>query len=127
MSEQNDLSDEEREVERSLQSLSPSAGKLSPIGAAFAAGRRSARRQIAAWRTAASLMLLIAASAWLPRPAAVPPPPPAESVTVASETMPPLSAQSVAMLQQTVLKHGIDSLPPSTIPGTPAVTAGDTF
>ena len=47
MQEQNGLTPQEQELELALQSLTPTSGELSPLSAAFAAGRRSARRQIA--------------------------------------------------------------------------------
>ena len=136
MPEQNGLTPQSdqphQELELALRSLSPVVGRFDPISAAFSAGRRSARRQVVWWQSAAAILLVAAGVSWLV-PAKHPVIHRAESVqSVAlnapeAVTVPPLSDQSLFMLQNAVRDKGLDGLPASNLPEVQVVRAGDMF
>ncbi|HEX3602431.1 MAG TPA: hypothetical protein VHU84_19915 [Lacipirellulaceae bacterium] len=115
MSQENELTPAERELEAALMSLAPMATRLDPMAAAFAAGRISARREVRMWRAAAAALAVLAAGTWvLPSvrnevavmrvgiPAKI----------ASSPAMPPLPEQSMAVLRKTIWEKGVDGLTP---------------
>jgi hypothetical protein len=120
MQNEDGLNAAERELESALRSLAPRSAKIDPVAAAFEAGRRSARRQVRLWQSAAAAMLLVSAGAWLV-------PVSRDGVAVAPRrVMPfagstaratqPFSVQSVARLRAAVRERGLDGLPVVQIP-----------
>ena len=65
MSEMDELSSAERELEAALHSLAPASADVDLVPAAFEAGRRSARRQLRWWQSAAIALLVVSTAAWL--------------------------------------------------------------
>ena len=129
MQEPNGLNNSQRELESALRSLSPAAAKIDPITAAFTAGRRSSRRQLHLWRSAAVLILLVAAaSRFMPigHHAAVRPRDLSES-TIALRSPQPPAPQSEIALQEIVSKKGLDALPSANLPIIQAVNVGNLF
>jgi hypothetical protein len=130
MQEPNGMSDEQLELESALRSLSPAAAKIDSIIAAFTAGRRSSRRQLHLWRSAAVLILLVAGGSRLipsGRISAVPPSVRADG-TVAVQTMPePPAPQSVQVLQETIREKGLDALPSANVPNVQIINIGNFF
>jgi hypothetical protein len=130
MQEPNGLNDEQRELELALRSLSPAVANIDPIAAAFTAGRKSSRRQLRLWRSAATLMLLIAvASRLIPtgRNSAVVPSAITDT-TVAIHTPPaPPAPQSLQVLQETIRDKGPDGLPSVDVPNVQIISVGNLF
>jgi hypothetical protein len=120
MSEQEDLSPAERELEAALRSLAPAAARIDSVGAAFAAGQRSMRRQIRTWQSAAAAILLVSTGAWLVpfQRGMMTSRDVGDSAPVAEATNDalPRSEQSLLMLRQAVWKKGIDGLPAMPLP-----------
>ena len=116
MQDQHDLTAEQRELERELQSLAARPGRIDPVAAAFAAGKRSAAKKLNAWRGAACGLLLIAIASWMiPTVHSGKSPQTFEPSTIASHSppssAPPMSNQSVLILQQAATQRGVDGLP----------------
>ena len=65
MSALDELSPEDREMEAALRSLAPASAEIDPVAAAFEGGRRSARRQLRLWQSAAITLLVVSTAAWL--------------------------------------------------------------
>jgi hypothetical protein len=112
----------ERELESALAALSPArAGGLDPVAAAFAAGRRSVRREARAWRAAAIVMLAIGgAGGWFTRVTGHSQPSRSDGTTVfvkshespASQRTPQAApAQSWLMLRGALIEGGVERLP----------------
>ena len=121
--EPTDLTPADRELEAALKSLAPSrTTDIDPVAAAFAAGSRSARRQVRFWRSAAAAVLVIGIGSWLipfdraPHPpptlATVPPPP----VVIAAAPPAPPGSHSLVALQHVVHEKGVDGLPTTEAP-----------
>jgi hypothetical protein len=112
-SEQSDSPD--AELTAALGSLLPAGTTIDPVAAAFTAGRNSARRQTRLWKGISVVVVALGIGAWMipdHRDEAIPP-------MVARSDHPPapdLTADSVVMLQQAVLDHGLDGLPQSSTP-----------
>ena len=122
MREEDDL----REFESALRTLRPLTGGVSPVGAAFSAGRRAGRRSIRRWQGAAALALALGTAAHLPRSQRVPDGPTAQPLVRSSEpTAPAWSSQSLQALQHAVQQRGIDSLPPAPLSPARAVRADE--
>jgi hypothetical protein len=121
----------ERELELAMRSLSPSATRIDPIAAAFAAGRRSGQRPMHLWRAAAVLMLLVSAGSWLAparRNAIVQPQQFSEpAVAIQPSRSEPLAAESMQVLEQTVREKGLDGLPAENIPAVHVLHPDDIF
>jgi hypothetical protein len=104
-----------RELETALRNLSPKTVKVDPIAAAFAAGRRSANRRLYRWQSAAAALLLVNVGLWLVpiHRDAAPTIVQVQPISIPQPALPPtpLSEQSLAVLQQRVLEHGVDALP----------------
>jgi hypothetical protein len=95
------------DLERQLKSLHPASTHVDPIAAAYAAGRRSARRQTRIWQcTAAAAVIICGFLAVPPQHLSKP-----SELSITMAAMPPLSDQSVFVLQQMALEHGVDNLP----------------
>jgi hypothetical protein len=130
MPQQDDnLSPADRELEAALMSLVPAAALgIDAIAAAFAAGQRSTRRQVFAWRCATAATMFAAVALWatwsvqtfrdqFPEQSsrssiayhAAPTPAPAPTYTTAAQ-------QSVLILNQAVRERGIDGLPAPQLP-----------
>ncbi|HEY4232319.1 MAG TPA: hypothetical protein VGM76_02750 [Lacipirellulaceae bacterium] len=120
MSEQDELNPAERELEAALRSLTPATVRIDPVAAAFAAGERTARRQLRQWQSATAALVVISACAWF-----VPvqrgtifgrhieaPAPIADSVAVVQ----PHSEQSLLKLRQAIWEKGDDGLPAVELP-----------
>jgi hypothetical protein len=139
--ENHDLTPADRELESALKSLAPSrSSNISPIDAAYAAGSRSARRQLHLWQSATAALLLVAIGGWLVpfggRTSAPPPPtvvataPDLTNVVMIASTAPtaaPLPAHSLFMLQQAVREHGTDGLPTTELPTIRDLRVADFF
>ena len=111
------LSGAQRELEAALGSLAPDRQTgLDPVAAAFDAGRLSAHRQLRVWQGASLLSGTLAAVVFIavslqmahPRPSAGP----IAVVTNLPSSIQRPSDESVMRLQQRVLEHGVDALPP---------------
>jgi hypothetical protein len=127
----------QRELERALRSLAPRAPRVDPVAAAFDAGRRSSRRHVQLWRSAAAALLLIAGGSWLipigrrgadvTRPVS-----PGSTLVIHMRPLQPAPAQplpdeSLIMLQQAMREKGLDGLPAPRLPAVRPVAAGDLF
>jgi hypothetical protein len=151
------LTPAERELEAALAALRPAAVKLDAAAAMFEAGRRAggrtARRQVAAWRAAAAVLLVTAGASFAlnagPRVVEherlVYAPAPQQPVTTpapgggivpfpvapdiaASPPHPPAAApqrEGMLALRQAVMDGGIDALPRSPRAALWAVHVGD--
>ena len=117
----NDLTPGQRQLESALKSVAPTSVRVDRVAAAYAAGRRSARRQARFWQLAAALLLLATSVSWLaPARHAV------DLATNHSASSPvearqpspvrPFSNQSLFVLQAAVRSKGIDALPPTDVP-----------
>src|SRR5437763_12687149 len=69
MSDERDLSNEERKLEAALSRFKPREPKLDAASIAFEAGRRSAGWSLSAWRAAAAILFVAIVVAGLLRPA----------------------------------------------------------
>jgi hypothetical protein len=131
MDEKNDLSPANREFEMALRSLSPAVGRIDPISAAFAAGRRSANHRLHVWQSAVAAMLVVNVGLWLIpiRRYAAPIVAQVQTISVSQPTLPPssLSEQSIAVMEQRVLEHGVDALPVSHMPTQRPLRLGDSL
>jgi hypothetical protein len=131
MQEQNGLTPAEQELELAMKSLSPTAARIDPITAAFAAGRRSAQRPMHLWRASAVLMLLLSAGSWFAPARRNAPVRPREfsepAVAIQASPAEPLAAESMQLLEQTVREKGLDGLPAANIPAVHEVNADDIF
>jgi hypothetical protein len=128
----NDLSPADREIEDLLRNLAAREVRLDPVSAAFAAGRRSSRRQVRLWRAAAVGLLLLgigisqlangnlADSGTVERPSLA-----ASPVRTANPAM--LGAHSWAMLHRAMGQHGVDGLPTTQIPEVRSIRSHDLF
>jgi hypothetical protein len=121
MSEQDGLSPADRELESALQTLAPAAARLDAVTAAFEAGRRSSRRQVRLWQSAAAAMLLVSAGMWctpVDRGGMIPHKNSAIAVVAAVPADVPreFAPQSIAMLQAAMREHGVDGMPPVNLP-----------
>jgi hypothetical protein len=139
-SEENDsLTPADRELQSALKSLSPvRSSNISPIDAAYAAGSRSARRQLRVWQFATAALLLVAVGGWLlpfggrisARPTIIATAPDPTNVVVVASTAPtaaPLPAHSLLMLQQAVRERGMDGLPATEMPTISNLRVADFF
>jgi hypothetical protein len=127
MQEQDGLTPGERELELAMKSLSPIAARIDPIAAAFAAGRRSGHKHIYLWRATAVLMLLVGAGSWLAPARRNVVVQPHEFSEPAVALQPPPAAESLQVLQRTVLEKGLDGLPAENIPAVRVLRAEDIF
>jgi hypothetical protein len=131
------LNPADRELETALAGLSPArADRVDPIAAAFAAGRSGERRQARRWRSAAVVMLVIAAGGWLTAAARIgarrmATQPEGTMVLVRSHDLreeqrpQPAPAQSWLMLRGAVLGGSLERLPASPTPATQTMRAAD--
>jgi hypothetical protein len=114
-----------------LRSVAPTAARVDPVSAAFAAGLASGRRPIRFWRATAVIMLATGiASQLLPgghRGASDSPHDRPGSVLVVRQesSEPPLPKQSVLMLQRAMEKQGAEGLPAARLCPVQALHAGD--
>lgn len=122
----NDLTPAQRQLESALKSVAPKSVRVDAVAAAYAAGRRSARRQARFWQVAAALLFLATSVSWLApaRHAADV----AINYSASSPVEPrhpspvrPFSNQSLFVLQATVQAKGIDALPPTDVPAVQSV------
>jgi hypothetical protein len=120
MSKQDGLSPAERELETALRSLAPAAVRLEAVAAAFEAGRRSVRRQVRLWQSAAAAMLLVVASVWLSQAGhvrvALTEREPSTLLADSARATQPRAEQSLFMLRQAVWEKGVDGLPAVQLP-----------
>jgi hypothetical protein len=126
MQDEHELNPGDCELEAALRTLTPAAVPIDAVSTAFEAGRRSARRQVYIWRSAAAAMLLMSAGVWMipafgsrfvPREVGI-----ENLVTQPSQ---PLHIQSVAMLERSVREGGISTLPPTPLPDVGKMRAAD--
>jgi len=94
-----------------LKSLMPLASKADPIAAAFAAGRRSGKRQARIWQATSALTILFCGIIWISRPV-VPNSESQPQFMLTAESTIPLSDESELKMERAVLDRGIDALPP---------------
>jgi hypothetical protein len=130
MQEPNGLNHEQLELESALRSLSPAAARIDPITAAFTAGRRSSRRQLHLWRSAAVLVVLAAVGSRLIPTSrnSVVSPSVRSNETVAIQSPPEAPApQSVRVLQETMREKGPDGLPSANVPSVQIISIGNLF
>jgi hypothetical protein len=130
MQEPNGLNPEQLELESALRSLSPAAARIDPITAAFTAGRRSSRRQLHLWRSAAVLVVLAAVGSRLIPTSrnSVVSPSVRSNETVAIQSPPEAPApQSVRVLQETMREKGPDGLPSANVPSVQIISIGNLF
>jgi hypothetical protein len=130
MQENNELSPADRELAESLRVLKPVVVRIDPVAAAFAAGRRSATRQLQRWRAAVAVLVVVSAAPWLT---------PAVETGDVSQRLPstiasrapaptvgtPPPVHSVMALRQAVFRNGIEALPPTQLLTSSAVRAID--
>jgi hypothetical protein len=121
MSEREDLTPDEVQLEAMLRKLAPVRLSFDPIAAAYAAGRNAPRASDRLWRAIAGIAAIVAAAAWL-----MPSPAPRWQrstverlafVTASTEPATPIpepaAPESIARLEQAVLLHNLDGLGPS--------------
>ena len=114
MQDETGLDPPEQELELALRSLAPAAARIDVVSAAFQAGRRSARRQVRLWQSAAAAVLLVSAGGWfvatgeLGRNQPTP-----EQFALSAPALKPLSPQSAIAMQQALLEGGVSRLPPT--------------
>jgi hypothetical protein len=129
MQEPNGLDPAEREVEEALRTLMPTAARIDPVAAAYAAGRRSARNQLQRWRIAAAALLVAGAGSWLLPAGEHGANVERSQVSIASETstdsLPHPSAHSLVALRYAVFQRGIEALPTTPIPPSRPVRSKD--
>lgn len=131
MQDENGLTPAQRELERALRSTRPAGGRVDAMAAAFDAGRASARRQVRFWQAGTTLALLIAVTPYL-IPAGRAPSVGTESGLMLADrtervtaTAPPVSEESVLVLQESVSRLGLDGLPAHRLPPARVVRVGD--
>ena len=132
MQEPDGLNAAQREFERALRSVAPTAAQVDPVAAAFAAGKASGRRQMHFWRAAAVVALAIGIGIRLlpaGRGGAVtlPHDRPGSIVVFQRESTPTaaLPDQSVLMLQRALEKQGVEGLPAARLCPVQTLHAGD--
>ena len=131
MQEQDGLTTEQRELELALRSVAPTAARVDPVSAAFAAGMASGRRQIRFWRATAAIVLAAGIAAQLlPGGHGGAPDSPHDrpgSVLVIRQQSPeaPFPEQSVLMLQRAMEKQGAEGLPAARLCPVQTLHAGD--
>jgi hypothetical protein len=129
MSEHDELNPADHEVAEALRSLTPTAVRIDPVVAAFAAGRQSAQNQLVRWRALAAGLLMAGSAAWLwpegePGDGANPTQPSVAS-RFADGHLPERHAQSLAALQHSIYRNGIQSMPPTSIPSAGSIRVSD--
>jgi hypothetical protein len=128
MSQNDELNPADEEVAEALRSLVPAAVRIDPVAAAFAAGRRSANGQLVRWRALAATLLVAGTAAWLW--------PAGEYRAGAHRRQPTIAAQfsgswsnahsqSLAALQHSLVRNGIQSMPTTNIPAAGSIRVGD--
>jgi len=135
MSEEDRIDPWQGELEMALKSIAPASAKLDPVGAAFVAGSKTARRKVHAWQSISAVLLLAGSAGWVVpvyRTAAVHPTDAGSSVLVAQHAPEPFTAQppaeqSVVMLRRVVEEKGINALPPENLPDVQVIRASDLF
>lgn len=126
MQNEDGLSPAERDLESALRSLAPAAARIDAVSAAFEAGRRSSRRQLWLWQSAAAALLLVSVSTWMTLAVGYESPPAVPGhVAVVAYPPRPLPEQSVAMLQRAVREGGFLNLPPTPLPDVRSIRARD--
>jgi hypothetical protein len=129
MQEPNGLNPAEHEVEEALRTVTPSAARIDPVAAAFAAGQRSATSQLQRWRAAAAVLLLVSAGSWLLPASDHDSDVERSRVSIALvepiDSLPHPSAQSLLALRYAVFQHGIEGLPTTPIPASRPVRSRD--
>lgn len=132
MREEHDLTPAQRELEMALKSVMPAGARVDPVAAAFAAGRRSAGRNVRLWRSATALLVLALAGSWLLparrdgfdratyRPG---------QTVVSAQPSPagPFSDQSLLILEATVREKGVDGMPVTHLPAVREMHSMDTL
>ena len=129
MSDEQDLSNDERKLEAALARLKPRHSELNAVAIAYEAGRRSAAWRLTTWRAVAALLLLAITLVTLLRPAPrtveklvfvparVSRPLPITMTFPPSSSMPPASPSGAPLsyltLRQNVIQYGPDALPAS--------------
>ena len=125
--EDQSLTPAQRELESALRSIAPTAARLDPVAAAFAAGRRSAQFQVHVWRSAAAIVLLIGLAAVLMPPMRPPTMPAPLAMQTQAPSAAPLSAHSMLVLQQSMHENGLQGLPPAQVPPLTNFSARDLY
>lgn len=130
MQDETPLTPAQKVFEETLRSTTPSAARLDPLAAAFAAGRKSGQHQVQLWRSTTAVAILLGVGA-LFLPAGHPHTnPPAEfrgPVVAASYEPAPVSDQSLIALQEAVRERGLDGLPTVRTPAVRPPRAKDFF
>jgi len=131
MSDERDLSNDQRKLEAALAHLKMREPMLDPVAIAYQAGRRSAAWRLTAWRAVAAILLVAITSIALLRPA----PRTVEKIVLvtapATVSAPPLAMTNTAVftasrsaspsdapltylhLRQNVIQYGAEALPAS--------------
>jgi|GEM_PF-6001933 len=112
MTSNNEPDANDSELISHLKRLSPLPAPIDPLAAAFAAGRRTSAHKIRLYQRTTALAAAMCATAWffaLTPPTPRQPDPP--RLAVRTEPAIIYSDQSIAVLQQAVLVHGLDGLP----------------
>jgi hypothetical protein len=129
MSEHDELNPVDQEVVEALRSLVPAAVRIDPVAAAFAAGRQSAQNQLVRWRALAATLLVACTAAWLwpagDYGADGNRPQPAIASQFSNSSWSDAHSQSLAALQHSLVRNGIQSLPTTSIPPTGVIRIGD--
>jgi hypothetical protein len=128
MQEPDGLNTTQRELELALRSVAPTAVRVDPVSAAFAAGKASGRRQVWFWRTASVLILAGGIGVRLIPGRDVVPSDRSGPIVVVQRGAPEAPAfgdQSVMMLQRAMDRHGADGLPAAQLCPVQTLHAGD--
>jgi hypothetical protein len=104
--------DSDGELTAALRSLAPAAIEVDPVTAAFTAGRNSARGQMRLWRGISIATIALCVAVWNIPTHSAPAIPPVMAA-LKQTPAPELPPDSVVMLQQAVIEHGLDGLPQS--------------
>jgi hypothetical protein len=127
MQEQERLNGADQEFEAALSSLAPMEVQIDPVAAAYSAGRRSARRQVRTWQSAAAMMLVVSAAMWVAPvardgmvlgPSQATTPFAGRSERATQLVAVPFASQSFVALQAAMREHGVDGLPVVELPAT---------
>ena len=110
------------DIEARLKALSPVAGRIDPIAAAFAAGKKSAAVR---WRAITAMLVVAAVMPWcLPKTKSIPTAPTAE-VAIAPVHIDPPPPENVWQLREAVLEKGLDGLPQAPVANVRTMRAMD--
>jgi hypothetical protein len=119
------------DFEARLKLLSPAAGRVDAVTAAYIAGKRNSQRAINRWRGVAGLITVAAIAPWMvpkSRPVVVAPAEIAIFQTAPTpEQVEPIPPGNIWQLRAAVLEKGLDGLPKTELPPAEPTHAFDIY